>query len=138
MSTRSKTPLILIEMTIMLLVFAVAAAVCLRLFSSARDVSTGAEELGRACEWAQSAADCYRASGGDVAEAAGRLAATMPRSYMFFLELDGDWRPVTGGGNASYKLSLGETGESSAHIDVVRAGTGEVIFSLDTEAVAYG
>ena len=56
MKTRSKTPLFLMELIIMLLVFSVSAAVCLQVFSGARKISEESRKLDAAVMQAQTIA----------------------------------------------------------------------------------
>ncbi|MEI3141197.1 MAG: hypothetical protein V8S34_06355 [Lawsonibacter sp.] len=58
---RSRAPLALMEQTVMVLVFALAAALCLRAFALADGISRQVEATDRAVLWAESAADtCER------------------------------------------------------------------------------
>ena len=63
---RSKTPLVLMEQLIMVLVFAFAAAICLQVFSYAEGVSQRNEALAEAALLAQSTAEEIKSSGGEV------------------------------------------------------------------------
>ena len=65
MRNRSKTPLFLMELVIMLLVFSVSAAVCLQVFSGARNISAESRRLDLATMEAQKAAEYWKASHGD-------------------------------------------------------------------------
>ena len=73
MKTRSKTPLFLMELIIMLLVFSVSAAVCLQVFSGARKISEESRKLDAAVMQAQTIAECWKASHGDLEETAEML-----------------------------------------------------------------
>ena len=54
MISRSKTSLFLIELVIMILLFSLSAAVCLRIFASAQSASDYSRNLSSACMNAQS------------------------------------------------------------------------------------
>ncbi len=131
MNERSGLPLLLTELTVMLLVFALCAAVCLSLFASARETSQTSGELGAAALWAQSAAEVWSASGGDVTAAAAALGADENGSG-FTLALSRDWQPAADG---EYTLTLAADGVD-AYICV--ADTDGEIFSLPAKAVRLG
>ncbi|MBR5269950.1 MAG: hypothetical protein IKU21_05545 [Anaerotignum sp.] len=70
MRTHSKTPLFLMELIIMLLVFSVSAAICLQVFAGARRISDESRRLDIAVMQAQTAAECWKASYGDLEKTA--------------------------------------------------------------------
>lgn len=72
---RSKTPLVLMEQMVMLLVFALAAALCLQAFVKSDQLSRQSENRDRALLMAQSAAEVIQNTGGDFREAAALLEA---------------------------------------------------------------
>ena len=124
---KSKTPLFLTEALMMLLVFSLVAAVCMRIFAAAREECRQSRDLSRAARWAGAAADCYQASGGDVAETC-RLLGAREEAGGLQLGFDRSWEP----GGEEYLLTL--TPEAGrAEIAVTRAG--EVLFTLETKAV---
>ena len=65
---RSKTPLALMEQVIMVLVFALAAALCLRAFVLSDSISRTCEERDRAVMAAQTVAETLKLTRGDYAE----------------------------------------------------------------------
>ena len=67
---RSKAPLVLMEQLVMVLVFALAAALCMRAFAMADQRSQWNEARGQALLAAQSAAETLKSCGGDYREAA--------------------------------------------------------------------
>ena len=73
MKTRSKTPLFLMELIIMLLVFSISAAVCLQVFSGAKKISEESRKLDAAVMQAQKVAECWKASHGDLKKTADML-----------------------------------------------------------------
>ena len=74
---RSKAPLVLMEQAVMVLVFALAAALCLRAFVWSDQLSRQNEARDRALLEVQNAAEALKHTGGDMAhaqeEAARRL-----------------------------------------------------------------
>ena len=76
---KNRTSLLLMEQLVMVLVFALAAAVCLLIFAQARNLSREAASTDEAVILAQNAAEVLKATGGDqktaqaLAEAPYRL-----------------------------------------------------------------
>lgn len=127
MRERSKLPVLLTELTIMLLVFALCAAVCLSIFFSSKKTALESGELSRAAAWAQSAAEVWCATGGDELASAEILGAT-PFSGRYGFAMSGE---------DGMGLILTGSGGSAATVTVTNA-SGEEIFSMDIEAVRYG
>lgn len=67
---RGKSPLVIMELCIMLLVFAIAAALCLGCFALAEDISAESERRDQAVSMAQNCAESIKAADGDLAAAA--------------------------------------------------------------------
>lgn len=65
---RSKTPLALMEQVIMVLVFALAAALCLRAFYLSDRISRSCEERDRAVQAVQTVAETLKSCHGDFSE----------------------------------------------------------------------
>ena len=70
---RSKTPLAMMELLVMLLVFALAAAVCVQVFVFAGADSRRDAARDRALAEVQNAAECIKSLRGDYETAARRL-----------------------------------------------------------------
>ena len=97
---RSKAPLALMEQMIMLLVFALAAAVCLQAFVKSGDISRRIEERDQAALLCQTAAETIRHYGGDGASALSQAAGDLGADYsqgLLWLDYDGDWTPLPAG-----------------------------------------
>lgn len=73
---KNKTPLVLMELVIMLLVFAVAAGLCLRAFAGAERISRTGEEDDRAVAAAQNGAELTKFYSGDLETAAAERGGT--------------------------------------------------------------
>lgn len=73
---RSKAPLALMEQLVMVLVFALAAALCVQVFVLSDRTSRQSEARDRAVLEAQTAAEVLKSCGGDHAEAARKLGGT--------------------------------------------------------------
>lgn len=133
MKKRSKTPLSLIEITLMILIFSVCASICLRLFVSASKEADRSGDLACAVGWAQTAADTYKSCGGDHAQAAQRLGADLSgkTATMWFGK---DWNtcaPTDG----AFCLTL--TDGDPAAVSITQAD-GAPLFALEVKAVPYG
>ena len=135
---RSKTPLALMEQVIMVLVFALAAALCLQVFVLSDQTSRRNEAIDRAVIECQSAAETLKAAGGDTAHAqqtaAEQMGGTVEQGlwYLFYNE---DWVPVDGISEAAYALyAQGVPSEveglAQAKVWVTEEENGEELFSL--------
>lgn len=91
---RSKAPLVLIEQAVMLLVFALAAALCLRAFSWADAASDSSAARDRAMMAAQSAAEALKSCGGDM-EAAADLYGGCCDGGVWTIQYDEQWNMNT-------------------------------------------
>lgn len=74
---RSKAPLALMEQMVMILVFALAAALCLQVFVFADQMSRRTAAIDRAVAECQNAAELLKASGGDMSHALTTVAREM-------------------------------------------------------------
>ncbi len=92
---RSGASLVLIEQVIMLLVFALAAALCLKAFVWADTESAAVAERDKAMLRAQNAAEVIK-NEGDVA-AAGFLGGKA-EGERWIISYDGEWQPAEGVG----------------------------------------
>lgn len=103
---RSKAPLALMEQAVMVLVFALAAALCLRVFVWSDQASRDNEARDRALVLAQSAAEIMKQAGDDMARAQDaaveRLGGQLSQG-LYFSFYDGDWQLVEQGA-AVYRL----------------------------------
>ncbi len=137
---RSKTPLALMEQAIMVLVFALAAALCLRVFVWSNETSKSVEARDCAAVEVQSAAEVIKNEGRSglptaqvLAAAAGKLGAVNGASG-FELPFDSDWEPLSGG-DAAYILTASAAdsavpGLGKALVSAIDTKTGDTIFEL--------
>lgn len=129
---RSRAPLALMEQMVMIVVFALAAALCLQAFVKSDALSRRSEARDRAVLLAQSVAEAVRHSGGDVdgavAEVTGARPAEAPGRQAWGVDYDGDWNVLTDGG-AAYRLTV-------RPVDAAVAGLGRV--SVAVSAVTDG
>jgi len=90
---RSKAPLALMEQMVMLLVFALAAALCLQAFAKSDQLSKKGGERDRAAVLCQSAAEIISHTGGDFVQAADLLDAASGDKDSFLIFYGSDWEP---------------------------------------------
>lgn len=92
---RSRSSLAMMEQLVMLLVFALAAALCLQAFVKSDQLSRASEARDRAVILCQSAAEAIRHSGGDLEQAAERLGvpygAYTQEEPAFSVHYNEDW-----------------------------------------------
>lgn len=109
---RDKTPLILIEQLIMLLVFALAAALCLRAFAWADQESLRGEARDRAVLTAELAAETLKHHKGDFAAAAADLGGNWD-GEVWSIGFDGQWLPAE---DAVYTLRASQITDDLAYL----------------------
>ena len=129
---KSRAPLALMEQTVMVLVFALAAALCLRAFVLADGISRQVEATDRAVLWAESAADTLKARNGDLAQAAAELGGNLD-GQRWIIPLDETWQETAG--ESAYTLTAqpiqsGQPLLGRTQIDVAEKN-GESLFSLE-------
>lgn len=98
MDMKSKAPLLMMEQMVMLLVFALAAALCLQAFVKSDELSQRSQRRDEAVTAAQSAAEIVRHCQGDLARTAALLGAE--QSYGdpdgLLVAYDQDWNIAQG------------------------------------------
>lgn len=141
---RSKAPLLLMEQMVMLLVFALAAALCLQAFVKSDGLSGDSESRDRAVTLCQEAAEVIRRSGSAGAGGTGEVTAAAAEKLGYHCEhailwqdFDEDWNPMEYG---VYRLEAEGVptqvpGMEAAHVSVVKWHDEEqeleVLFELD-------
>lgn len=141
---RGKAPLVLMEQLAMLLVFALAAAVCLRIFVASDQLSLQLQDRDRAALLCQNTAELLRANGGDVEDALTQVGGAAPgrrEGFGCFALYGPDWSEFVpdGARSASYTLRVqaldsGVSGLGKAEIEAYRWQNGEMesLFRLET------
>ena len=128
---RSKTPLFLMEQVVMALVFALAAALCLRAFVYADALSARNTARDQAVLQAESAAEVLKHCRGDLEQAAGLLGGTKDDTGIL-LEFSEDWKTAAVSPAFLLKVRLEESGQpylGQAQVEVTDAG-GELLIRL--------
>lgn len=136
---KSKAPLLLMEQMVMLLVFALAAALCLQAFVKSDGLSRRSEARDRAAALCQSAAEVLRSAKGETA--AVSVALDHPYVYGYTrmpldIYYDDGWEQASEAEGA-YCLRVesledsGVPGLGKGTVSVTRTDTGEPLFALD-------
>lgn len=92
---RSKTPLALMEQVIMVLVFALAAALCMRAFVLSGSISRTCEERDRALPAVQTVAETLKLCRGDFGRTE-KTAETVLNNVDVVLDHAGTWETIDG------------------------------------------
>jgi len=128
---RSKAPLALMEQLIMVLVFAVAGALCLRLFVTADKMSEKSMALDSAVIQAQTAAEILK-SGAPEQQFEKYGAACSDEGWR--ITFDENWNAVSEDENAEYSLVAAYEDSESEYIWLAKvsvfAADGELIFEI--------
>ena len=88
---KNKAPLALMEQLVMLLVFALAAALCLQAFVLSDQMSGRCEERDRAVTAVQNAAETLKSCGGDL-DAGVRILGGTSAGGQWQIGYDADWK----------------------------------------------
>ena len=92
---KSKAPLATMEQMVMMLVFALAAALCLQTFVASDGMSKDAQARDRAVTLCQNAAEAIRHTGGDFQQAAEMLGCVLQEDEYyqdyFIADYNADW-----------------------------------------------
>lgn len=141
---REKTPLVLMEQLAMLLVFALAAAVCLRIFVASDQLSRRLQERDHAALLCQNTAELLQSNGGDVEDALTQVSGAAPgqrEGFGYFASYGPGWSEFVPDRirSASYTLQVreldgGVPGLGRAEIQAYRWRSGEMesLFRLET------
>lgn len=147
---KSKAPLVLMEQMVMLLVFALAAALCLQAFVKSDEISLRSQARSNAALAAQNIVEQLRHSGGSLEHAlmetadkqggnyVGEDAAAGSRLYIFY---DREWRVA---GEGDYLLTVegipaSEKGLQRVRVQVVDlTSASEDLFGLETAWLKEG
>ncbi|MBO5999643.1 MAG: hypothetical protein J6P87_08130 [Lachnospiraceae bacterium] len=128
---KNRTLLSLIEMLIMVLVFSVSAAICLKAFVFADRTSRSTENLAEAAVKAQSAAELMQRFHGSAGEAAaefgGEVSLERAGAGRWAAGFDENWKKTASAAGAAYILEAEETGGT----DFLGEGTVSVRNAVD-------
>ena len=130
---RTKSPLALMEQLVMVLVFALAAALCLRVFVFSNQMSERNRDVDNAVLLAQNTAEMLKAYGG--VEEAAAVAGGNIRQMMWSSYYDEDLNPVPDQASAYYEVhtlpeNSGVEGLGQAAIEVFRYDGNKGLFFI--------
>jgi len=132
---KNKTSLVLIEILVMVLVFALASAMCLRAFGLSDRTSRENERLSRAVFFVQNAAETVKAAKGDPALIKEKLGA-VENGGALCVNYDGNWAVLPDAdGEWTYRIEIrianSETpGLGKAQVSAIAADEAEPVFTV--------
>ena len=133
--SRANSSIFLIELVIVILIFSLCAAITMRVFAGAHQMTRESEALSRGVIAAQSAAECYKAASGDT-ERTAMLAGGVQDGDTVRIYYGSDWSRVQE--NAAYVVTLVK---DSGYAEICVApllsdgGTGQTIYAITVKAV---
>lgn len=126
---KSKAPLALMEQMVMLLVFALAAALCLQAFVKSDQISLRSQNRSNAALAAQNVAEVIRYNGGSLEYALTETANRQGGSYLenegLVIAYDEEWKVAAE--NQAYLLTVQEipTAEEGLHKVLIKVVSGQ-------------
>lgn len=132
---KNKTSLVLIEILVMVLVFSLAAAMCLRAFGLSDKTSRENERLSRAMFLVQNAAEAVKGAKGDLTLISEKLSAA-EKDGAWCVNYDENWEVVRSGeGPWTYRIEIrlrdsDTLGLGKAQVCAVASGEAEPIFTV--------
>ena len=133
----TKSGLFAIELLIGVGVFAICAAICVGLFVRAEVVSHESADMTQAVNEARSAAECFKASGGDLARTAEQCGGDIVQGAMF-LHYDEHWQRLPYEGDWTFQLTLAPhaaEGYAAGTLSVDRAAEDAPFLSWEVAAM---
>jgi hypothetical protein len=141
MNKRSRSTLFLMEQLIVVAVFAVCAAACVKILTASFFMAEETRDINNAIKVAESSAESYKAAAGDIGTTArlmGGDAVSIGGADAVIMYYDEDWR-ACGEENAAYMLRLINGDSAPAQLAQgelsVEKLTGEVILAFPVAAV---
>lgn len=138
---KRKAPLSMMELMVMIAVFALAAALCLQAFVKSDLLSRRAEDRDNAAVLCQSVAELVRHGKGDPAAALEKVSgveASRRDGFGFFVRYDENWGALTDERSAGYTLRVMELdsgtwglGKALVEAFVWNNGEMESLFSIE-------
>lgn len=130
---KNRAFLSILEQLCMILIFAVVAAVCLRVFSLANEISKDRDRLDRAVITAQYTAELLKSSKGDLEACADALSGSVDGNTLTVF-CDSSGQPSDAGTKEYFKLVAVKTASSHPYTEraqITVIGDGETVFSVD-------
>lgn len=130
---KRKAPLLLMEQLVMVLVFSLAAVLCMQVFALSERISRRNEELDRALLEVQNVAETLKACRGDFEKAARQWGGQW-NGQLWGCSWDADWEPTAANQAPRYHMLTAPAERNSSLLggaDVaVYTADGEVLCSL--------
>lgn len=130
--TRSKSGLFLMELTIVILFFAITSAVCMQIFTTAKVKSDHSSNLSNAVLVAESVAESYKSYNGDMKSVSKYFNSTLVEKTVM-IYYDKNWKAVKSKDDSSFVLILtqleNKDGKTNAKINISQVG-GKIIYTL--------
>ncbi len=127
----SKTKLFLIELIVVIFLFAVSSVVCVNLFASARLMSINSSDMTNAMLRAQSAAEMIRRPDGDPRAAAVDNAVPGIGGYTVYY--DENWAGLPGEAQSAYQMTVTFTeDERLLKADIAVKKRGDELYRINT------
>jgi hypothetical protein len=92
-SRGSGSEMFLMELLLGIMIFAIAAAICMQVFVTAHRIADDSNNLNRAVVAAQNGAECFKATNGDLAETAELLGGASVDGDTLSMRFDYEWKP---------------------------------------------
>ncbi|MDE7221415.1 MAG: hypothetical protein K2O45_17670 [Oscillospiraceae bacterium] len=118
----TRSGLFAIELLIAVGVFSLCAAICVGLFVHSEVMSQDSADLNRAVSEARSAAECFKAAGGDVLRTA-ELTGGQVIENTIFVSFDENWEKLEPGAESAFAVALyvkPDSGYTGASLSVQR------------------
>ena len=125
--TRSKSVLFLMELTVVILLFSISAAICMMIFAQAKQMSVNSRDLTGAVMRAQSAAEVYKSVSGDWNETARILGGGISGGDIL-VTYNEDWKPSRE--ETLYIMTAKPAADGSALFAVGKTGSAESIYEI--------
>lgn len=118
----TRSGLFAIELLIAVGVFSLCAAICVGLFVRSEVMSRDSADLNRAVSQARSAAECFKAAGGDIRQTA-ELTGGQAVEDTVFVPFDENWEKLEPGAEGAFEVALSvrpDDGYAAASLSVQR------------------
>lgn len=119
----TRSGLFAIELLIAVGVFSLCAAICVGLFVRSEVMSQDSADLNRAVTEARSAAECFKAVGGDLEKTAELTGGQISGDTTLFISYDQSWHKLDAGAESAFDITLTlrpEDGYTGASLSVQR------------------
>lgn len=119
----TRSGLFAIELLIAVGVFSLCAAICVGLFVRSEVMSQDSADLNRAVAEARSAAECFKAVGGDLKKTAELTGGQISGDTTLFISYDQSWHKLDAGAESAFDITLTlrpEGGYTGASLSVQR------------------